>query len=136
MASGLEVRVPFCDHRLVEYMFNVPWAMKTFDGREKSLLRAALRDVLPASIVGRRKTPYPVTQDAAYAQALCDELSQLVDDPDAPVAALLDRDAAREVIADPAALVTGPRTWTARTHVELMFQLNMWLDMYGVRIVI
>jgi asparagine synthase (glutamine-hydrolysing) len=110
--------------------------MKTFDGREKSLLRAALRDVLPASIVGRRKTPYPVTQDAAYARALCDELSQLVNDPDAPVAALLDRDAAREVIADPAALVTGPRTWTARTHVELMFQLNMWLDSYGVRIVI
>lgn len=59
MAVGLEVRVPFCDHRLVEYVFNAPWAMKTFDGREKSLLRAATRDVLPESIVKRVKAPVP-----------------------------------------------------------------------------
>lgn len=36
MAVGLEVRVPFCDHRLVDYAFNIPWAMKAFDGREKA----------------------------------------------------------------------------------------------------
>ncbi|MGH3602020.1 MAG: asparagine synthase (glutamine-hydrolyzing), partial [Pseudonocardiaceae bacterium] len=58
MASGLEVRVPFCDHRLVQYVFNTPWSFKTFDGREKSLLRAAVTDVLPASIAQRRKSPY------------------------------------------------------------------------------
>jgi asparagine synthase (glutamine-hydrolysing) len=50
MAVGLEVRVPFCDHRLVEYVYNTPWSLKTFDGREKSLLRAATRDVLPQSV--------------------------------------------------------------------------------------
>jgi len=133
---GLALRLPYCDHELVQYTFTAPWAMKSFDGREKSLLRAALRDVLPASIVERRKTPYPVTQDAAYAKALCDELGRLIDDPTAPVAALVDRDAARRVIDDPESLVTGPRTWTARTHVELLFQLNAWLDLYRVRIAI
>lgn len=61
MASGVEVRVPYCDHRLVEYVFNIPWAMKTFDGREKSLLRAATVDVLPRSVVERRKSPYPIS---------------------------------------------------------------------------
>src|SRR6516225_5042891 len=59
MAVGLEVRVPFCDHRLVEYVFNIPWHLKTFDGREKSILRAATRDLLPDSIVERVKSPYP-----------------------------------------------------------------------------
>ncbi|MFP3373673.1 asparagine synthase-related protein, partial [Pseudomonas sp. SIMBA_068] len=68
MAVGLEVRVPFCDHRLVEYVFNVPWQMKTFDGREKSLLREAVRPLLPESVLNRVKTPYPATQDGAYEQ--------------------------------------------------------------------
>ena len=62
MAVGLEVRVPFCDHRLVEYVYNTPWSLKTYDGREKSLLRGAARDVLPESVVERVKSPYPSTQ--------------------------------------------------------------------------
>jgi asparagine synthetase B (glutamine-hydrolysing) len=63
MAHGLEVRVPFCDHRLMEYVYNVPWAMKSFDGREKSLLRAAVADLPPAAVLDRRKSLYPGTQD-------------------------------------------------------------------------
>src|SRR5256885_16907212 len=70
MATGLEVRVPFCDHRLVQYVFNTPWAMKTFDGREKSLLRAAVADLLPAEVLERVKSPYPTTQDPAYYDSL------------------------------------------------------------------
>ena len=60
MAVGLEVRVPFCDHRLVEYVFNIPWHLKRFDGREKSILRAATRELLPDSIVEREKNPIPL----------------------------------------------------------------------------
>ena len=63
MAVGLEVRVPFCDHRLVEYVFGTPWSHKSFDGREKSLLRAATADLLPESVVQRVKSPYPSPQD-------------------------------------------------------------------------
>jgi asparagine synthase (glutamine-hydrolysing) len=70
MAHGLEVRVPFCDHRLMEYVYNVPWAMKSFDGREKSLLRAAVADLLPAAVLDRRKSLYPGTQDPTYELAL------------------------------------------------------------------
>jgi asparagine synthase (glutamine-hydrolysing) len=66
MAVGLEVRVPFCDHRLVEYVFNIPWRLKSFGGREKSILRTATRELLPDSIVERPKSPYPSTQDPAY----------------------------------------------------------------------
>ncbi|MDW4905913.1 asparagine synthase (glutamine-hydrolyzing) [Streptomyces sp. ADMS] len=131
---GLALRLPYCDHRLVEYVFNAPWSMKGFDGREKSLLRAALADVLPESILQRRKSPYPVTQDVAYARALCDELLRLSSDPQAPAAALIDTAAARAFAEDPEALVTGPRAWVARTHVEMLFQLNAWLDQYRVRL--
>ncbi|MEV0637540.1 asparagine synthase (glutamine-hydrolyzing) [Streptomyces sp. NPDC050619] len=131
---GLALRLPYCDHRLVQYVFNAPWSMKGFDGREKSLLRAALADVLPESILQRRKSPYPVTQDVAYARALCDGLRRLAADRDAPAAGLIDTEAARTFAEDPEALVTGPRSWVARTHVEMLFQLNAWLDGYGVRL--
>ncbi|GAA3120820.1 hypothetical protein GCM10020254_80000 [Streptomyces goshikiensis] len=70
MAVGLEVRVPFCDHRLVEYVYNTPWPMKTYDGHEKSLLRGATKELLPQSVIERRKSPYPVIQDWRYAEAL------------------------------------------------------------------
>jgi asparagine synthase (glutamine-hydrolysing) len=131
---GLALRLPYCDHRLAQYVFNAPWSMKGFDGREKSLLRAALNDVLPQSILERRKTPYPVTHSADYAKALCAELNRLMTDRDAPVAGLLDTEAGRRVVDDPDNLVAGPQAWTARTHVEMLFQLNMWLDMYRVRL--
>jgi asparagine synthase (glutamine-hydrolysing) len=70
MAVGLEVRVPFCDHRLVDYVFNTPWAYKVFDGREKSLLRAAVADTLPQSVVQRVKAPFPSIQDLGYVAEL------------------------------------------------------------------
>src|SRR6201999_2030524 len=74
MAVGLEVRVPYCDHRLVEYGYNTPWALKSFDGREKSLLREAAADVLPRSVYDRVKSPYPSTQDPRYAVALQEQV--------------------------------------------------------------
>lgn len=99
MVSGLEVRVPFCDHRLVQYAYNIPWAMKTFDGREKSVLRAAARDLLPERVLDRPKAPFPVSQDATYTKALHQELTEVLADPASPVLPLLDLEAARAVVA-------------------------------------
>ncbi|MER6949939.1 asparagine synthase (glutamine-hydrolyzing) [Nonomuraea sp. NPDC000554] len=131
MAVGLEVRVPFCDHRLVEYVFNTPWAMKTFDGREKSLLRAAATDLVPESILRRVKSPYPATQDAAYEQALRDQLRELVDSGNAPVLRLLDAQAVREATAATDTKTTSTKT---RYGLELALDLNVWLESYGVRL--
>ncbi|MEV6157167.1 asparagine synthase (glutamine-hydrolyzing) [Nonomuraea sp. NPDC052129] len=131
MAVGLEVRVPFCDHRLVEYVFNTPWAMKTFDGREKSLLRAAAGDLVPESILRRVKSPYPATQDVAYEQALRDTLSDLVRAGKAPVLPLLDAAAVRELTAAPVGKTT---TTMSRMSLELALDLNVWLESYGVRL--
>ncbi|WP_034090663.1 asparagine synthase (glutamine-hydrolyzing) [Streptacidiphilus albus] len=125
MATGLEVRVPFCDHRLVEYVFNVPWAMKTFDGREKSLLRAAARDVLPDSVANRVKSPYPVTQDPRYAEAVRAQLRVVLDDPDSPVLPLID------VAATARAVDEAPGS-DLRTSGEIVMALDSWLRNYDV----
>jgi asparagine synthase (glutamine-hydrolysing) len=92
MAVGLEVRVPFCDHRLVEYVFGAPWAHKTFDGREKSLLRAATADLLPESVVRRVKSAYPSIQDRSYDRMLRTRFTALLNDRNAKVAPLLSLD--------------------------------------------
>ncbi|NJP94891.1 asparagine synthase (glutamine-hydrolyzing) [Nonomuraea sp. FMUSA5-5] len=127
MAVGLEVRVPFCDHRLVEYVFNVPWAMKTFDGREKSLLRAAGADLLPDSILQRVKSPYPATQDPSYDRALHGRVAELLQHPDSPAAALVDWDRAREIAA-------GPPSPASRSALERLLQLDRWLRQYRVEL--
>ncbi|WP_052816831.1 aminotransferase class I/II-fold pyridoxal phosphate-dependent enzyme [Stutzerimonas stutzeri] len=124
MAVGLEVRVPFCDHRLVEYAFNIPWEMKTFDGREKSILRAATRDLLPKSISDRVKSPYPSTQDPAYEQALRTSLTQIMADKDAPVRALLDASQVKPTLKRP---VGDTSPMYDRMGMELAVGLNTWL---------
>jgi asparagine synthase (glutamine-hydrolysing) len=131
MASGLEVRVPFCDHRLVQYVFNTPWALKTFDGREKSLLRAAVTDVLPASIAQRRKSPYPSTQDPAYENALREQLDKLVADGTSPVLDLLDAQQVRTLLDRPIGAVSldGQRRAT-----ELVLTLHDWIAETGARL--
>jgi asparagine synthase (glutamine-hydrolysing) len=131
MASGLEVRVPFCDHRLVQYVFNTPWSMKTFDGREKSLLRAASTDLLPRSVLERRKSPYPATQDPAYEQALRGQLARLLARSDAPVLPLLDLNRARAFAAGEGA----GHDEFARAPMEQALVLNAWLEHYKIRLV-
>ncbi|MFD9910211.1 asparagine synthase (glutamine-hydrolyzing), partial [Streptomyces sp. NPDC059063] len=125
-AAGLEVRMPFCDYRLVEYLFNVPWALKTFDGREKSLLRAAVGELLPRSVVERRKSPFPVNQDPAYSQILRAELARLLDASDSPVLPLLDPVAARGAAAE----ARGGAHWLSRLNIEMVLQLHGWLTTY------
>ncbi|MBV2155813.1 asparagine synthase (glutamine-hydrolyzing) [Kitasatospora sp. SUK 42] len=126
MANGLEVRVPFCDHRLVQYVFNTPWAMKSFDGREKSLLRAAVRDVLPAAVADRVKSPYPVTADPHYPAALRAELTRLAAARKSPALDLLDG----RRLADALAPTTDPQS--VRLAVDLALDLDLWLREYQV----
>ncbi|MFJ9773509.1 asparagine synthase (glutamine-hydrolyzing) [Kitasatospora sp. NPDC101157] len=130
-AAGLDIRVPFADARLVEYAFNVPWAMKAFDGREKSLLRAAMRDLLPDAVAMRVKTPYPNLRDARYDRVLRERLAGVVLDPDSPVAPLLAPGLRAAVARDGAdALVAG----VGRAALETALQTDAWLRTYGVEL--
>jgi asparagine synthase (glutamine-hydrolysing) len=126
MATGLEVRVPFCDHRLVQYVFNTPWAMKTFDGREKSLLRAAAGDFLPASVRDRKKVPYPATQDPTYDVAVREALGKLLVE-DSPALPLINR-------ARCEAAAAGSDDEVHRTDIEFVLQLDTWLRDYQINL--
>lgn len=125
MAVGLEVRVPFCDHRLVEYVYNTPWGMKTFDGREKSLLRAASEDLLPQSVLQRVKAPYPATLDPMYTKALLQQSKELLAADDR-VFDLVDRSVLEGITKqDPTTMPID-----VRNGMERVLDLSMWLDIY------
>ena len=78
MATGLEVRVPFSDHHLVEYVWNIPWALKCAGGQEKGILRQAFRDLLPGEITERKKNPFPKTYHPAYTKGVQDLLAEVI----------------------------------------------------------
>jgi asparagine synthase (glutamine-hydrolysing) len=127
MAVGLEVRVPFCDHRLVEYVYNTPWALKSFDGREKSLLREATADVLPKSVYDRVKSPYPSTQDPKYAVALQENAKDLLAKPSHPVFDLVNRSWLERAVK-----IDSPQITQASRHgLERTLDLALWMDLYS-----
>ncbi|TIS33924.1 asparagine synthase (glutamine-hydrolyzing) [Mesorhizobium sp.] len=126
MALGVEVRVPYCDHRLVEYVFGTPWAYKTFDRREKSLLRAATADLLPQSVVQRVKSAYPEIQDSTYDRMLRARFTALLNDRNAAVAPLLSVDGSRALL-DPT---------RNRRRIERILTLQDFLNDYKVSLTI
>ncbi|WBB78059.1 asparagine synthase (glutamine-hydrolyzing) [Micromonospora sp. WMMD882] len=131
MAVGLEVRVPLCDHRLVEYVWNVPWRLKAAGGRPKALLSRAVADVVPTATVERRKSGYPGTHDPDHEREVLRAIDRLLDDPGSPLAPLLDADRVR-------ALVGGhgdTMTWMNAAHLFTpIVEIDTWLRTYGVRV--
>lgn len=132
MYSGLEARVPFADHRIVEYVFNVPWDMKAKDGKEKSLLRTAFAKRLPEKLVWRKKSPYPKTYHPNYTQLLADKLLEVVHDTNAPIMELVDKQKVLTFLQAPAnyaqpwfgQLMAGPQM------MAYLLQVNYWLEKY------
>ena len=135
MYSALEVRVPFCDHRIAEYLYSVPWEMKDHRHYEKGLLREAVRDLLPEEVLWRKKSPYPKTHDPAYRAILAERLRAVLDDPAAPIHALLRREALEGLLTDDSAQPWYGQLMTTPQTIAYMLQLNYWLQTYRVRLV-
>ena len=135
MATGLEVRVPFCDHRLVEYLWNVPWSMKNLNNREKGLLRLALTDVLPADVLERRKSPYPKTHNPAYFAAVRDLLQDIINEPSSPLLQFIDLKTVRAMLEPSKDNDSQPWFGQLMTRPQLfafLYQVNVWLTEYKV----
>ena len=135
MFHSLEVRVPFCDHRIAEYLYSVPWEFKDYKGKEKGLLRYAMQDILPERILWRKKSPYPKTHDPKYAQLVEKRLKSLLDQQDAPLFSLVDRNAVMGVFMEEfnwpwyGQLMGKPQT------MAYFLQIDFWLREYKVLIV-
>lgn len=129
MAVGLEVRVPYCDHRLVEYAWNIPWEMKVADGRGKSPLRMAARGIVPEQTLTRPKSAYPGTHDPAYEKDVMRYIDKMLDDRSSPLFGALDAVRIRE-IRDGADTTM---TWLNSAHLMLpLLEIDIWMREYGV----
>ena len=134
MYSGLEVRVPFCDYRIAEYLYGVPWEYKDWQGMEKGLLRKAMEGLLPQQVLYRKKSPYPKTYDPQYEAIMRQRITDLLGKKDAPVFALVDRRALAQLLSAESVwpwygqLMRGPQI------MAYMLQLNHWLEAYNIRI--
>ena len=133
MYSGLEVRVPFCDYRIAEYLYGVPWEFKDYQGKEKGLLRTALSDLLPQEVLWRKKSPYPKTFDPRYTELVRTRLQQLLDDIHAPLFHLLNRGDLSRMLGKEeewpwyGQLMRGPQT------MAYLLQVDFWLRHYDVQ---
>lgn len=136
MYNGLEARVPLADHRIVEYVFNIPWHMKCPNGIVKGLLRHVGEGMLPKDILWRRKSPYPKTYDPAYEKMLGNRLMEVLSDPSAPIRILLDEKKVRAFLNSPSdygkpwygQLMAGPQM------LAYMLQVNYWLEKYHIQL--
>ena len=137
MYSGLEVRVPFCDHRIVEYAYNMPWDFKSLEGREKGIVRRAFADELPKEIVYRKKSPYPKTFHPVYTRLCADYVCRIFEDNTSVAASLFDRNAVQKLMQRPESLAEPWFGQLMRTPqiFAYIIQLDRWFRHYHVKIV-
>jgi len=127
MYHGLEVRVPFCDYRIAEYLYGVPWEYKDYQGYEKGLLRYAMRDILPNDVLWRKKSPYPKTYDPKYLELVSGMLKHVLEQKDAPILQIVDKKALEELLG---AVYIWPwygQLMKVPQTIAYMLQINFWL---------
>lgn len=137
MYNGFELRVPFCDYRLAEYVWNIPWEMKALNGREKGLLRYVSRDFLPNEIIDRKKSPYPKTHNPTYLAKVKSMLLAIMQNKNAPINSLLNRDFILAILDTNGTSFSRPWYGQLMTGPQLMAylcQVNMWLEKYQPKI--
>jgi asparagine synthase (glutamine-hydrolysing) len=134
MYSGLEVRVPFCDYRIVEYLYSVPWEYKDYLGREKGLLRKASEDILPDGVLWRKKSPYPKTFNPNYLSAVSERLKIIIEENDSPMFHFVKRSALEKLLSPECE----PVQWYGQLMnipqtIAYFLQLDYWLKKYNVQ---
>ena len=129
--GGLEIRAPFCDHRIAEYLYTIPWEMKDYEGREKGLLRYAMTGLLPDNVLWRKKSPYPKTHNPSYLALVSAMLKEVISDADAPVLRYVRKESLEALMT-----TTSPTPWfgqlmTTPQTIAYFLQFNYWLKKYN-----
>ena len=135
MWSGLEIRVPFCDKRIVEYLYTVPWSYKDYQGREKGLLREAFRDLLPESVYSRKKSPYPKTWNPDYMTAVSDLLRQELNGTNSPLLAFLKKEELLSLCGENRSLPWYGQLMTTPQTIAYFLQMAHWLKVNHVKVI-
>nr|WP_318540577.1 asparagine synthase (glutamine-hydrolyzing) [Terribacillus saccharophilus] len=137
MGASFEARVPFSDHRLVEYVWNIPWEIKTYGNKEKGILRKALEGILPDEVLYRKKSPYPKTHNPVYTAAVVQWMEEILRDDDARLFDLFDRKSIDALVKSKGQDVTAPWFGQLMTGPQLLAhlgQIDFWLRHHDVKI--
>lgn len=134
MHSGLEVRVPFCDYRIAEYLYGVPWEYKDYQGREKGLLRYAMGDYLPHEVLHRKKSPYPKTWDPTYQNLMAERLKRLLQEKNAPIFAIVNPKAVETLLQDDYTWPWYGQLMKVPQTMAYILQIDFWLRQYQVEL--
>ncbi|WP_010192107.1 asparagine synthase (glutamine-hydrolyzing) [Bacillus sp. m3-13] len=137
MGASLEVRVPFADHRLVEYVWNIPWEMKMHGNREKGILRKALEGILPDEVLYRKKSPYPKTHHPVYTKLVRNWLEEILEDSHSPLLEFMDKKKLQEIVSSEGKAFQVPWFGQLMTGPQLLAhlaQIHVWFTHYGVTI--
>ena len=132
MYNGLEVRVPFCDYRIAEYLYSVPWEYKDYNSYEKGLLRKAMEGILPEKILWRKKSPYPKTHNPEYLNIVSKKLKEVIETDSSPVLSFIKKSELEKLLKtnknEPwyGQLMTTPQT------IAYFIQINYWLEKYKI----
>ena len=135
MYNSLEVRVPFCDHRIAQYLYAVPWAYKDYQGVEKGLLRYAMKGYLPNEILWRKKSPYPKTHDPKYLSLVRQALREILQNRNAPIFQIIRREKMEKLLVEEQIWPWYGQLMQTPQTIAYMLQLNFWLEEYKVEIV-
>ena len=135
MYHSLEVRVPFCDYRIAEYLYSVPWEFKDYQGKEKGLLRHAMEGIIPTEVLWRKKSPYPKTYDPKYLMLVNHRLQNILEDNDAPILQVVDRAALEDLLISEYEWPWYGQLMKVPQTIAYMLQIDYWLKTYHVTIV-
>lgn len=134
MYSGLEVRVPFCDHRIAEYLYNVKWEYKDWQGREKGLLREAMKDWLPDKVLYRKKSPYPKTHNPSFLAAVTEKLRDILRD-DTPLTELVKREELERLLRHEEHIQWYGQLMNLPQTIAFFVQLDYWMKRFDIKLI-
>lgn len=134
MYNGLEVRVPFCDHNIVEYLYNIPWEMKDYKSREKGLLREAMKGLLPENVLWRKKSPYPKTHNPSYLNSVTILLEDLIKNKNNPIFQIVETSSLKNLLSAENSIPWYGQLMTKPQTIAYFLQINYWLKTYKVKI--
>ncbi len=134
MYNGLEVRVPFCDYRIAEYLYNVPWEYKDYNHYEKGLLRKAMEDYLPDEILWRKKSPYPKTHNPSYLKKVSEMLTEIINDPTSPLLQIVKKKELQKLLTENLSQPWYGQLMTTPQTIAYFVQFDYWLRKYKVKI--
>lgn len=132
MYSGLEVRVPFCDYRIAEYLYNVKWEYKDWQGREKGLLREAMKEWLPEDVLWRKKSPYPKTHNPAFLEAVTKRLRERLAEGGSVLTELVKRDELEKLLRHEEHIQWYGQLMNLPQTIAFFIQLDKWLRLYNI----